>query len=133
MKSYHSPVAARNDLIAYRATHANQLGAFTLEKLDETALESSSVPVIANGMEALYAGRADLDIEGHALVAALAALALGGDFFGYGRGDLAARAQAIIAASRRDAGEVVEGVVWPDPADDPAPLEWFVQPAQPEA
>lgn len=131
MKSYDKPGRARIDLLNYRNAHEARLGAFVTGKLDDALEQVAPAAVIVDGMEALYAARERLDAEGHGLVASFASFAIFHGFFEYGSGELLRRAQGLIAASRRDAGEVVDGVSWPDPADDPAPLERFVEPAEP--
>lgn len=102
--------------------HAAALPVGTREQLLEFANHPSPVERIVNTAEALYAIKPDLSKEGREITAQLAQFAAIHGFHGMGE-----RGQQIAMAMNRIGGYAAPtGISWPEPEDDPAPLDRFL-------
>lgn len=106
------------NLQTFLVAHAAELPMHTREKMMAAALHPSPVDRVVTTAEALYAVKAELGPDGQVMCAQLASFAALNGWHG-----MQERGPQITAALQRDAGVTAPpGIVWPMPADDPAPL-----------
>lgn len=119
---------ARRAIAAFLVGHAGALPAELRDQVQEIASSASPVDQIANLAELLYARRDEAGLAGQQLAGSLAAFA--GDNGWHELRD--GRGRAIALAAMRDTGEPTPlGVVYPEPADDPAPSSRYAVTAAP--
>jgi hypothetical protein len=86
--------------------------------------EASPVDAIMRAGEALYAHLGSLTIAGKQLLRDLISLAT---TFGWHGLATDQRGLRIVKAARRELGEESPSGSWPDPSEDPAPLERYLE------
>jgi len=123
MKLYTGIAEAADAARSYFYVNRESLPAGVADKLQtQVGTGSSPVDLIVAFTEATYANRVDVDPEMMEIAAGLGVIIVQ---FGF-HGSLDGRAEAIVAALRRDSGEEAPaGITWPDPADDPAPSDRY--------
>jgi hypothetical protein len=104
----------------------------TFDRLEALSDSPSTIDVMVNAGELLYARRNELDSAGRNFVHALMTLAWQGGFYDLRKDNRGIR---IAQSMARDEGEQPPvGMAWPDPSTDPSAAPQFLAPvATPEA
>jgi hypothetical protein len=113
-----------SNLQKFMMNHASALPQHTIDHLLESSNHPSPVDRLVNTTEALYAVKGELSNEGRDLLGQMAQFAAVNGFHG-----MQDRGQKINQAMNRMRGfSAPAGTSWPDAADDPKPIDRFMDP-----
>lgn len=119
--------AAGAAIMAFVADHAADLPEFARGKILEAAASPSPVDRYVRVIEALYAAKDEVGVDGRSLAVRLARFTAAEGFHD------PARSRAIAASILRTAKVAPpEGTSWPAKEEDPEPRAEFVKPAEGE-
>lgn len=131
MQTFDTIADARNAIMDFRADHGNELPEDLRQEFRTLSASPSPVDQIVKIGELLYARRADCCPEASALAASLVAFATVNGWHGLSEDG---RGENMVQALRRDMNQKpIPGFKWPDPENDPAPLEQFAKAETPPA
>ena len=113
----------KKQLQLYMINNATRLPDYVTELLLDIAPETNPIDELLQSAEILYAAKDELNNPARLIVARIFKWLSDHDQYGVNQDD---RAQNIISAMRRDLDEPPPPFGWPNPADDPAPLERYL-------